>query len=343
MEQGNSQTAARKLISEHSFGSVLDDIDKKSGLSVSSSQSLSEDSDNWSLGSSLGSVFSFRRRRKPKTAGQVNVEKRGLEKRSSGEQFLTPKSQKKELRMSSESRSTVGESRKNEDKRTAKKKTTEKDSTTRRHADSFDSCGVEQSTRKELQTPKKNINHQATIEYQEKERKWIIANQKKAGMSKDDKMVLTIHVYDSKQQVYIANCHDVSIQIHGSKIKALLIDNCSNLNVIFGTVISTCEVVNCQRVAVQTTGVCPTFAVDQTDGITVWLSKESMKISNFVTSKCTEVNVSIPTGNEDECDRKEVPLPEQFVHKFYDGEVISHVPELFGKLNTATYSDGAHS
>jgi hypothetical protein len=175
----------------------------------------------------------------------------------------------------------------------------------------------------QLQSGKAVEAQQPAIEYLERERKWVIANQGKVGMSKTEKKVLTIHVYDPKQQVYIANCHDVSVHIHGRKIKALLIDSCSNLNVIFDTIISVFEVENSKHIGVQSTGVCPTFALDKTDGITVWMTRECMKVSNFVTSKCTEVSISIPRyDGANDWDRKEVPLPEQYVHRFQDnGEV----------------------
>jgi hypothetical protein len=163
------------------------------------------------------------------------------------------------------------------------------------------------------------------IEFIEKEKKWIIVNQTStSGISKFEKVVLTIHVFDTQQHVYIGNCHGVSIQIHGKKANAILIDSCSHLNVVFGSVVGTCEVVNSKKVALETIGLCPTFALDKTDAITVWLSKESMNVSSFVTSKCTDVNISIPEGDdEDDGDRKEVSLPDQFVHKFHYGEVKS--------------------
>jgi hypothetical protein len=161
------------------------------------------------------------------------------------------------------------------------------------------------------------------VEFIEKEKKWVIANQTTSGTSEFEKVILTIHVFDILQHVYIRNCHGVSIQIHGKKANAILIDSCSRVNVVFGSVVGTCEVVNSKKVALETIGVCPTFALDKTNGITVWLSKESMQVSSFVTSKCTEVNISIPEGGDDDCDRKEVPLPEQFVHKFQYGEVKS--------------------
>jgi hypothetical protein len=170
---------------------------------------------------------------------------------------------------------------------------------------------------------RKGEKNAPTVEFIEKEKKWVIANHTTSGTSKREKVLLTIHVFDPQQHVYIGNCHGVSIQIHGKRANAILIDSCSNVNVLFVSVVGTCEVVNSKKVAVETTGLCPTFALDKTHAITVWLSKESMKVSSFVTSKCTEVNISIPEGDGDDCARKEVPLPEQFVHKLHHGEVKS--------------------
>ena len=152
-----------------------------------------------------------------------------------------------------------------------------------------------------------------TTEFDERSNKWIIANHNH-DMSNNNKIVLTIYVYDSKQHVYIHNCHGVNIQIQGKKANAILMEDCSNTNVVFGTVIGAYEVVRCQDVALQTKGMCPTFSLDMTDKVTVWLSEETRKISSFVTSKCTQVNISIPIDG-DESNRKEIPLPEQFVHR----------------------------
>ena len=152
-----------------------------------------------------------------------------------------------------------------------------------------------------------------TTEFDERSSKWIIANHNH-DMSNNNKIVLTIYVYDSKQHVYIHNCHGVNIQIQGKKTNAILMEDCSNTNVVFGTVIGAYEVVRCQDVALQTKGMCPTFSLDMTDKVTVWLSEETRKISSFVTSKCTQVNISIPIDG-DESNRKEIPLPEQFVHR----------------------------
>jgi adenylyl cyclase-associated protein len=100
---------------------------------------------------------------------------------------------------------------------------------------------------------------------------------------------LKIQVQDVKEQVYIYQCQNVTIEISG-KCKTIVIDGCSKVQVVFGTAISSCEVVNSKRIQVQTLGVCPTFAIDKTDGCLIFLSKETMTVSSFVTSKSSEMN-----------------------------------------------------
>jgi hypothetical protein len=295
-----------------------------------SSSSFTKDDDSWSTGRdswSIGSALSFMKRDKTGKARKFEKKKTISEEKPSGEL------ERRNLRAvqsvftqgntyATSSRRSSGATEKGRDRYVAKTEP----SMPLRDTPSVDSFRVKRRPIRQLQIVREDPN-KPTIEYREKERKWVISNQVKKGMSKNDKMVHTIHVFDSKQKVFISNCHDVSIHLQGCKIKAVLIDHCSDLNVIFDTVISSCDVVNCQRIAVQTTGVCPSFAVDKTDDMKVWLTKESMSLSNFVTSKSTGVIVSVPRGDgEDDCDRKEVSLPEQYVHKFHDGDVMSVVP-----------------
>lgn len=163
------------------------------------------------------------------------------------------------------------------------------------------------------------------IEYHDNEKTWVVGNQwRQNGNGEKDKM---LHVYDHRQRVHVVNCHGINIHIHGRKMKAVLVDNCSDINVIFDSVITTCEVVNCSNVGLQVTGLCPTFSIDTTEGVTIWLTREAMQTSNFVTSKSSEISISVPQSDDEHpWERKEVPLPVQYVHKFQDGGVMSHLP-----------------
>ncbi len=192
---------------------------------------------------------------------------------------------------------------------------------------SFDSISHEASNR-DMPTGKggnRGVFPKPYIEYHENEKTWVIGNQwKQNGNGEKDKM---LHVYDNKQRVHVTNCHGVNIHIHGRKMKAILVENSSDVNVIFDTVITTCEVVSCSNVGVQVTGLCPTFSIDTTKGVTVWLTREAMRSSNFVTSKSSDISISVPQSDDmHPWERKEVPLPIQYVHKFEEGGIMSHLP-----------------
>lgn len=166
------------------------------------------------------------------------------------------------------------------------------------------------------------------LEYQERGTKWIIENQTKESALKefpDNNGILQIEITDTKQQVYIFNCEDVSVQIKGPKLKSVILDTCTKVNVQFETIISGCELVNSKKVAIQADGICPVFTIDKTIGVTVWLSEVTVPVSSFATSMSSEMNVSIPDGD----DRKEMPIPEQFVHKLDKGSLSSEVSDLY--------------
>ncbi|KAL9656354.1 hypothetical protein ABK040_005120 [Willaertia magna] len=116
---------------------------------------------------------------------------------------------------------------------------------------------------------------------------------------------------DLKHTVYIYGCNDTLITIEG-KVNTITMDKCTKTGVIFNSVVSSVELVNCKSCQVQNTGVVPTISVDKTDGFQLYLSKESMHTCRIITSKSSEMNVSVPT--EDDEDVVEIPLPEQYVH-----------------------------
>ena len=145
----------------------------------------------------------------------------------------------------------------------------------------------------EKPVPKKKDEHKKKLtglpicEYQERGHKWIVEHQTKETTGGK---VLTVEISDVKQQVYMFNCSNVTVQVTGGKLKSVILDKCEYCSVVFETVISACEIVHCKKIEIQTTGVCPSFSIDQTEGCVVYLSKESVPITNFVTSQSTEMN-----------------------------------------------------
>lgn len=164
------------------------------------------------------------------------------------------------------------------------------------------------------------------FEYQDRGHKWVIENQNAQSAKKEAANgVLTVEITDPKQQVYMYNCSGVTVKVTGGKFKSLILDKCEKCNAVFDTVISSTEVVNSKKIQLQTDGVCPVFTVDKTVGCLIWLSKESAAISTFVASMSTEMNVNFPDGE----DMKELPIPEQFVHKLTGGSLKSEVSDLY--------------
>ena len=173
---------------------------------------------------------------------------------------------------------------------------------------------------------KKKLTGLPIFEYQDRGHKWVIENQTTESAKKESENgILTVEVSDPKQQVYLYNCSGVTVKVNGGKFKSLILDKCEKCNVVFHTVISSTEVVNSKRIQFQTDGICPVFTIDKTIGCLVWLSKESAAISSFVVSMSSELNVNFPDGD----DMKELPIPEQFVHKLSNGSVSSEVSDLY--------------
>jgi adenylyl cyclase-associated protein len=164
------------------------------------------------------------------------------------------------------------------------------------------------------------------FEYQDRGFKWVIENHTSESVKKEisNEGVISFEVSDAKQQVYIYNCENITVKITG-KIKSLLLDKCTHCSVIFDSIVSVAETVNCKKIQFQVTGICPAFTLDKTVGVLIWLSKEAKDIATVTTSLSSEMNISYPEGD----DQKEIPIPEQFVHKFTNGSLRSEISDLY--------------
>jgi len=165
------------------------------------------------------------------------------------------------------------------------------------------------------------------FEFRDRGGKWVLEHQNKST-TEDSNGLITVKVKDPKHHVYVYKCEGVTFDIQG-KLNSLTFDSCTKCNFVFDTAISSCEVVNCKKVQVQTRQNCNSFSVDKTDGFVAYLSKESMKNATFVTSKSSEMNVNYPVDEYGD-EMKEVPIPEQFQHSFTeDGVLASQVSDLY--------------
>ncbi|MCJ1245785.1 hypothetical protein MMC30_002989 [Trapelia coarctata] len=127
--------------------------------------------------------------------------------------------------------------------------------------------------------------------------------------------------------ILISRCTKTTIRVH-NKANAISIDSSSQVSLLIDSLVSAVDVIKTPRFELQVFGTLPTIMLDQVDGATLYLGKESLRTEVF-TSKCTAVNINVP-GKGDEEDYRECPLPEQIKSVVRNGVVISEIVEHAG-------------
>ncbi|TKA77810.1 hypothetical protein B0A55_04589 [Friedmanniomyces simplex] len=151
--------------------------------------------------------------------------------------------------------------------------------------------------------------------------KWLIENFDSPSQPIEVEVALT-------QSLLISRCKNTTILLKG-KANAISIDNCPRLQLLVDTLVSSVDVIKSPNFAVQITGAVPTVLLDQVDGGSIYLGKESLATEVF-TSKCSSINVVLPPENEEEGDSREVPLPEQMRTVVRGGKLVSEIVEHAG-------------
>lgn len=129
------------------------------------------------------------------------------------------------------------------------------------------------------------------------------------------------------QSVLISNCNKTTIILKG-KANAISIDNSPRTQILVESLVSSIDVIKSANFALQITGALPTIMLDQVDGASIYLSKDSLATEVF-TSKCSSVNVVLPPA-DDQDDSRECPLPEQIRSYVKDGKLVSEIVEHVG-------------
>lgn len=146
--------------------------------------------------------------------------------------------------------------------------------------------------------------------------KWTIEYQTEA---------VTVEIEEMKETVYIFGCVGSTITVVG-KCKSIILDACKKTNIIFDSIMASCEIVNSQRINVYIKEKASAVAIDKTDGIVVHLPRTSLD-TEIVASKSSEMNISWPNENGDILER---PIPEQYVHRLKGDKVTADVSDLYG-------------
>jgi len=144
-------------------------------------------------------------------------------------------------------------------------------------------------------------------------KKWVVEYQK-------DKKDIVITDTNASQVIYIYRCSNSTVQVKG-KVNAISVDDCSKTSIVFDSVLSSFEVVNCKSIYVQTLGSTKNISIDTTSGCQIFLSKDSLDC-DIVTSKSSEMNVMIP-GKTESDDMVELSIPEQYISKVKNGKLIT--------------------
>ena len=105
-------------------------------------------------------------------------------------------------------------------------------------------------------------------------------------------------------------------------------DNSTKTSIIVDSLVSSIDVIKCSGFALQVIDTLPTVLLDQVDGATLYLSKDSLH-TEIMTSKCTAVNVYLPPAEEEEGgDYAECNVPEQFRSYVKDGKLVTEIVEF---------------
>lgn len=131
-------------------------------------------------------------------------------------------------------------------------------------------------------------------------KKWLIEYQKNNSN-------LSVDGAEMNNVVYIFKCVNSAVTVKG-KINSIVMDSCKKTSVVFDTLVSSVEFINCQSVQMQVMGKVPTISIDKTDGCQVYLSKDSMDVE-IISSKSSEMNILVPKADGD---YTEYPVPEQY-------------------------------
>ena len=133
-----------------------------------------------------------------------------------------------------------------------------------------------------------------------------------------------IEIKDKKETVYIFGCVGATIDVRG-KCKSIIVDSCKKTKVLFDSAMASVEVVNSQRVHVTCREFVPSVAIDNTDGIVVFLPRSSLT-TEIVASKSSEMNLQWNDENDELVER---PIPEQYVHRINGLSISADVSDLY--------------
>jgi len=153
------------------------------------------------------------------------------------------------------------------------------------------------------------------------EKDWIVEH------FKDEKEMLKVEGAKITHNLQVRACENVTVHVT-EKLNNVIIESCKKTNIILTGLISSVELIHCDKVKLQVLGKCPSVNMDNCSGIALFVSKEGTDVS-ITSSRSCDMNINFPIDDNEE-EWKEVPIPQQFVHKITkDYQVDSRVSDLY--------------
>ncbi|XP_075589851.1 LOW QUALITY PROTEIN: adenylyl cyclase-associated protein 1 [Dermatophagoides farinae] len=130
-------------------------------------------------------------------------------------------------------------------------------------------------------------------------RKWMVENFK----NRHDLLVDDTYI---QQSVNIYQCEDCILTVKG-KVNSITLDKCKKFGIVFDSIVSFVELINCRQIKAQAMESVPTITIDFTDGVELYLGQQSLN-AEIISSKSSSINVSVLAPNGDYVEH---PIPEQ--------------------------------
>ena len=160
----------------------------------------------------------------------------------------------------------------------------------------------ERSSRSKSPDPRSTPAPNRVPKFEFEGRKWVLEYQN--GSTQEQFMIRATEI---NQSVNIYRCERIMVIVQG-KLNSITVDSCKKLSLVFDDIVSLVEFINCQGIQAQPMAKVPTITVDKTDGIQIFLRKESLDVE-LVSAKSAEINVCVIEDSTG--DYKEHPIPEQ--------------------------------
>eukprot|EP01007_Sphenomonas_quadrangularis_P000722 NODE_1573_length_823_cov_284.775194_g1312_i0.p1 GENE.NODE_1573_length_823_cov_284.775194_g1312_i0~~NODE_1573_length_823_cov_284.775194_g1312_i0.p1 ORF type:complete len:247 (+),score=79.66 NODE_1573_length_823_cov_284.775194_g1312_i0:32-742(+) len=158
---------------------------------------------------------------------------------------------------------------------------------------------------------KVGINYEGTPKFALEDNKWTLEFTHGDVAKRESKDIeLDASEMSQSHSLYIYRCRFLFVKVP-IKVNSVTLVECKKVCVQFQSLISTCEVTNCDGCEVQVLGSAPSVQIDKSDNIFVHLSKDSLSCE-LITSSSRGINVTVPNPEFPD-ETVDLPVPEQFV------------------------------